>query len=142
MTSSPQAQPSEVSGVENDDWVRVVGWVGWVREGWVGSWVCVGGLTLTTTTNTNTNTRTITLEAHQIVKNNGGKVTGIVIALDRMEKRGENDELSAVGAVGRDLSLPVIDIVDLRTLVGFLENEPNFAQHLNSVKEYRSNYGV
>ena len=81
-------------------------------------------------------------EAHTMVKKNGGNVTAIVIALDRMEKRGEDDALSATGAVGRDLGLPVIDIVNLKMLIGFLQKEPSYSQHLASVREYRERYGV
>lgn len=68
---------------------------------------------------------------------------GVAIALDRAEVRSTEDKVSAVQAVARDLSLPVVSIVNLPQLQSFLEESSQFtSETLNSVKAYRAEYGV
>jgi len=68
---------------------------------------------------------------------------GVVIALDRAEKRALDDPVSAVQAVSRDLNIPVISIVSLPQLQGFLLNNPAYGEESKaSVSEYRRKYGV
>jgi len=68
---------------------------------------------------------------------------GVVIALDRAEKRSLEDPISAVQAVSRDLNIPVISIVSLLQLQGFLVNSPAYGKDLlASVSGYRIKYGV
>ena len=68
---------------------------------------------------------------------------GVVIALDRAEKRSLEDPVSAVQAVSRYLNIPVISIVSLIQLQGFLVNSPVYGEDLlASVSKYRIQYGV
>jgi orotate phosphoribosyltransferase len=68
---------------------------------------------------------------------------GVVIALDRAEKRSLDDPVSAVQAVQRDLSVSVVSIVSLPQLQTFLEKSPDYGEDvLKSVTAYRSEYGV
>ena len=70
---------------------------------------------------------------------------GVVIALDRAEIRSMDDPLSAVQAVERDLSLPVVSIITLVELQHFLEEQPSDVYDtstLQSVIVYRKEYGA
>merc|ERR1711957_234800 len=67
---------------------------------------------------------------------------GVAIALDRAEKRSLDDPVSAVQAVSRDLNIPVVSIVSLPQLQGFLVNNPKYGEELLAkVSEYRRKYG-
>ena len=73
----------------------------------------------------------------------GSQPIGVVIALDRAEKRSLNDPVSAVQAVARDLSIPVVSIVSLPQLEAFLRKSDEYGEEvLASVSEYRAKYGV
>lgn len=83
-------------------------------------------------------------ESHTMLLEAGAKPVGVVIALDRAEKRSLDDPVSAVQAVARDLGLPVISIVSLPQLQTFLEKDiaTYGAETLENVKKYRAEYGV
>jgi len=82
-------------------------------------------------------------ESHDMLSSIQAIPVGVVIALDRAEKRSLEDPVSAVQAVARDLDIPVISIVSLPQLQGFLVNNPSYGEELlASVSEYRSKYGV
>lgn len=73
----------------------------------------------------------------------GAQTVGVAIALDRAEKRSLEDPVSAVQAVARDLSIPVVPIVNLHQLQIFLEKSGDFeAATLESVAAYRAEFGV
>jgi len=82
-------------------------------------------------------------QSHTMLESIGAKMMGVVIALDRAEKRSLDDPLSAVQAVQRDLNVSVISIVSLPQLQGFLEKSPDYDEEtLKSVRDYRTKYGV
>jgi len=82
-------------------------------------------------------------ESHEMLSSIQAIPVGVVIALDRAEKRSLDDPVSAVQAVSRDLNIPVISIVSLPQLQGFLVNNSAYGKELlASVSEYRSQYGV
>jgi orotate phosphoribosyltransferase len=82
-------------------------------------------------------------ESHTMLNAIGAQAVGVVIALDRAEKRSLDDPVSAVQAVARDLAIPVVSIVDLPQLQMFLEKSPDYDDNvLKSVAEYRGKYGV
>jgi len=82
-------------------------------------------------------------ESHEMLSSIQAIPVGVVIALDRAEKRSLEDPVSAVQAVSRDLNIPVISIVSLPQLQGFLVNNSAYGKELQaSVSEYRSQYGV
>ena len=82
-------------------------------------------------------------ESHEMLTNIEAIPVGVSIALDRAEKRALDDPVSAVQAVARDLSIPVVSIVGLKQLFGFLSSSGQFdASILEAVKAYRSQYGV
>ena len=82
-------------------------------------------------------------ESYDLLQEVGAKMVGVVIALDRAEKRSLEDPVSAVQAVERDLGVSVVSIVNLLQLQSFLEKSPDFGEDiLSSVREYRAQYGV
>ncbi|MFZ1642081.1 MAG: orotate phosphoribosyltransferase [Candidatus Contendobacter sp.] len=74
------------------------------------------------------------LEAHKAIP------AGVVIALDRRE-RGQG-ELSAVQEVERAHGIVVTSIVNLDNLVAYLAERPEYAEHLEKMRDYRARYGV
>ena len=82
-------------------------------------------------------------EAHKMLEKVGAHTVGVAIALDRAEKRSLDDPISAVQAVERDLSVPVVSIVSLPQLQVFLECGSDYdSDVLRRVANYRTEYGV
>jgi len=82
-------------------------------------------------------------QSHTMLESIGAKMVGVVIALDRAEKRSLDDPVSAVQAVQRDLNVSVISIVNLPQLQVFLEKSPDYGEEtLKNVRDYRTKYGV
>ena len=65
---------------------------------------------------------------------------GVLIALDRRE-RGQG-ELSAVQETERTYGIPVTSIANLDDLVAYLAEQPNYAEHLEKMCDYRAQYGI
>jgi orotate phosphoribosyltransferase len=79
-------------------------------------------------------------EVMQIIKDQGAKAAGVLIALNRQERG--NGELSAIQEVERDFGIPVISIVSLNQVLQFLADDPQLKQHLPAVEAYRAQYGI
>lgn len=80
-------------------------------------------------------------EAIQLIKAQGAEPTGIVVALDRMEK-GQGEQ-SAIQEVESEFGIPVISIITLNDIIDYLaEREHQYAEILNAMRQYRSQYGV
>ncbi len=80
-------------------------------------------------------------ESVDLIRFEGAKPAGVVIALDRME-RGLNSELSAVQEVEREFGIPVISVARLDDLVQFLTDHSQYQTNLAAVLSYRRQYGV
>ncbi len=86
-------------------------------------------------------------ESVDILRAAGGDPAAVLIALDRMERGGTDDNLSARSAVEdfeRDYGLPVISIATLTDLLQYLQSsaDPALATHFARVSAYRERYGV
>lgn len=79
-------------------------------------------------------------ESMEIIQANGADLAGVLVAIDRQEKG--KGELSAIQEVERDFGCAIISIVSLTDLVTFLEEKGTDAAHLESVKAYRTQYGI
>ncbi len=86
-------------------------------------------------------------ESMDIFKNNGNpQVTGIIIALNRMEKN--NDGVDAVTSIREQFGAPVFPIVTLDELIHFLYNKEVDGRvvlgdaELQAITDYRKQYGV
>ena len=74
------------------------------------------------------------------IRGAGGRPSGGVIALDRME-RGQG-ELSAVQEVRETFGIPVVAVATLDDLLGYLGGRPELGQNLQAVSRYREQYGT
>jgi orotate phosphoribosyltransferase len=82
-------------------------------------------------------------ESHKMLCEIGAIPVGVSIALNRAEKRSLEDPISSIQAVARDLKIPVISIVSLPQLQGFLRDSSDYGEDvLEQVTTYRSKYGV
>ena len=79
-------------------------------------------------------------ESMEIIKSNGAELSGVLIALDRQEKG--KGELSAIQEVERDFGTKVISIVTLTDLITYLEEQPDMANSLATIKQYQEDYGI
>jgi orotate phosphoribosyltransferase len=86
-------------------------------------------------------------ESVELIRAAGGEPAAVLIALDRMERGGSDDNLSAHSAVEdfeRDYAIPVIAIATLADLLQYLQSGADAAlgAHFNRVAAYRERYGV
>ncbi|THB75200.1 MAG: orotate phosphoribosyltransferase [Gammaproteobacteria bacterium] len=79
-------------------------------------------------------------ESVEIIKQSGGEVAGVLIALDRQEK-GKSDR-SAVQEVERSLDTRVVSIAKLEQLVDYLGDADFGDDVIAAVKKYREQYAV
>ncbi|WP_297807634.1 orotate phosphoribosyltransferase [uncultured Methylophaga sp.] len=79
-------------------------------------------------------------ESVEIIRAAGAEPAGVIIALDRQE-RGQG-ELSAIQEVKAEHDIPVLNIISLNDLLGFLQDSPELGEHLPAVEAYRDQYGV
>lgn len=84
---------------------------------------------------------TATRESVSIIEKEGGKVVGLVIALNRQEK-GNDSDLSAVQQIEKDYGFPVVSIADLNSLVNYLNQGGELSAHLEAITKYRELYGA
>ncbi len=79
-------------------------------------------------------------ESIQWIKAAGASVAGVAIGLDRQE-RGAGPR-SAVQELEKDYDIPVISIVNLDELIGFLDQRAGQDIDLAAIRAYRDTYGV
>jgi len=79
-------------------------------------------------------------ESFEIICHAGAEPAAVLIALDRKEK-GQH-ELSAVQEVSRDFGIPVIAIISLNEIIGFIENHAQDGAELAAIHAYRQQYGI
>ncbi|MEA1605798.1 orotate phosphoribosyltransferase [Pseudomonas spirodelae] len=79
-------------------------------------------------------------EVMQIIRAQGAKAAGVLIALNRQE-RGKG-ELSAIQEVERDYAMPVVSIVSLEQVLEYLAEDAELKQYLPAVQAYRAEYGI
>lgn len=84
-------------------------------------------------------------ESVDIIRKAGATPAAVLIALDRMERAGPDEALSAHSAV-QDVSqtygIPVVSIASLNDIMQLLNEDPQFAEHKDAVAAYRAKYGV
>jgi len=76
-----------------------------------------------------------------LIREGGGTPAGILIALDREERVGEDDPRSAAQAVAADHGLPVIAIATLTDLLAFAGESATLAAEREHLLAYRARYG-
>ncbi|NUZ04436.1 orotate phosphoribosyltransferase [Piscinibacter koreensis] len=86
-------------------------------------------------------------ESVDLIRREGATPVAVLIALDRMERGGTDDALSAGSAVTefeRTYAIPVIAIATLTDMLDYLDSaaDPALATHRAAVARYRERYGV
>jgi orotate phosphoribosyltransferase len=86
-------------------------------------------------------------ESVQAIRAAGAQPAAVLIAMDRMERSGSDDNLSAQSAVESfraDHGIPVIAIANLADLMHYLRSsgDPALAAHFSRVAAYRERYGA
>jgi orotate phosphoribosyltransferase len=79
-------------------------------------------------------------ESVDLIVASGARPCGVAIALDRQERGLGN--LSAVQEVEKTNNIPVCSIATLETLITYLQNQPDMAHNLLTIKKYRNEYGA
>lgn len=79
-------------------------------------------------------------ESVDIIRAAGAEPSGVVIALDRQE-RGQGT-LSAIQEVQAEHGIPVLNIISLNDLLGYLKDNAELGEFLPAVQAYRDQYGV
>lgn len=78
-------------------------------------------------------------ESAALVAAQGAELAGLVVALDR-EECGTGSNLTAIGQVADELKVPVVPIVTLTDLIGFLEARGRSAD-AQLLREHKAKYG-
>jgi len=84
-------------------------------------------------------------ESVEIIRHAGAEPVAVLIALDRMERAGADDALSAHSAVqdvAATYGMPVVSIASLADIMGLLAGDAGLAEHHEAVAAYRQKYGV
>lgn len=84
-------------------------------------------------------------ESVDIIRQAGAEPAAVLIALDRMERAGADDALSAHSAVqhvAATYGIPVVSIASLADIMAVLEGDAALAEHREAVAAYRAKYGV
>ncbi|KUJ75678.1 orotate phosphoribosyltransferase [Thiomicrospira sp. XS5] len=79
-------------------------------------------------------------ESMDIIQSHGARPAGVVVALDRME-RGQGTQ-SAIQEVEAEFGIPVFSVINLNDIIDFLTEQSDDATILQSMKDYRANYGI
>jgi len=81
-------------------------------------------------------------EAVEIIQQNGAKLAGIAVAMDRQE-RGTGDT-SAIQEIEQTYQIKVTSIITLQHIIDYLEQSESteLGSHLDAVRAYREQYGV
>jgi len=87
-------------------------------------------------------------ESVDLIRNAGATPSAVLIALDRMERSGKDDALSAHSAaqeVGQAYDMPVVSIANLNDLFDYLSvagGDAQLSQYKEAVAAYRKRYGA
>ncbi|HWK71246.1 MAG TPA: orotate phosphoribosyltransferase [Burkholderiaceae bacterium] len=84
-------------------------------------------------------------ESVEIIRQAGAEPAAVLIALDRMERAGPDDALSAHSAVqdvAATYGMPVVSIASLADIMALLDGDARLGEHRAAVAAYRARYGV
>jgi len=86
-------------------------------------------------------------EALALISAGGGRVAGIVVALDRQEVLGDSASCDAGGrrsaaqSVAAETGVPVIAVANLHDLLAFAGESAELVSHRDQLLAYRASYG-
>lgn len=84
-------------------------------------------------------------ESVKIIQAAGAEPAAVLIALDRMERAGADDALSAHSAVQdveQRFGIPVVSIASLSDIMAYLKGNAELSAHQEPVAAYRTRYGI
>lgn len=81
-------------------------------------------------------------EALAIIVAAGGTPAGIVIALDRQERAGDDDARSASQVVATEHAIPVVAVAGLEDLLAFAGETADLVAQRDALLAYRARYGI
>ncbi len=81
-------------------------------------------------------------EALEIIRREGGRVAGIVIALDRQERVREDATESAAQSLSGEHGIPVVAVAGLDDLLAFVDESSALSTHRHALLDYRARYGA
>ncbi|MFA5489140.1 MAG: orotate phosphoribosyltransferase [Candidimonas sp.] len=84
-------------------------------------------------------------ESVDIIRAAGAEPAAVLIALDRMERAGPDQALSAHSAVQdveQAYGMPVVSIASLTDIMALLQDDETLESHRDAVGAYRARYGV
>ena len=88
-------------------------------------------------------------EALGLIKSAGGKLQGVLVALDREERVQDGSDnpadgsgITAIGALEQELNVPVRSIVKLQDVIDYLDSEGAHSEALHAILNYRETYCV
>lgn len=84
-------------------------------------------------------------ESVDIIRAAGAEPVAVLIALDRMERAGNDQVLSehsAVQDVEQKYGMPVVSIASLQDILSYLRDDATLAAHHEQVEAYRQRYGI
>lgn len=79
-------------------------------------------------------------ESINIIQAQKAQVAGICVAIDRQEKG--KSERSAVQEIEQDYNIPVVSIIQLESILTYLEETGQNPETLVTMKTYQADYGV
>ena len=83
-------------------------------------------------------------ESKQIIDNAGGKIVGVVVALDRQE-RGKESPQSAIQEVKKEFGVDVNSVISFNAVIAYLEStndDGSKTETITSMKKYREEFGA
>ncbi|KAG5461355.1 MAG: orotate phosphoribosyltransferase [Olpidium bornovanus] len=81
-------------------------------------------------------------EAVGVIKEAGGTLAGVIVAIDRQEKGAGAAGDSAVREVEREFGVPVRAIVTLSDVLEHLQGKPGYENVIRDIRNYREQYGI
>lgn len=81
-------------------------------------------------------------EAAAIIADNGARLCGIAVAMDRQERG--TGSLSAIQEIEESYQIKIVSIIGLQDIIDYLTkaNSEDLQQHLGAIVSYREEYGV
>ena len=79
-------------------------------------------------------------EVMEIIDREGASAAGVVIGLNRRERG--SDGLSAIAGVEREFGIPVVSIITIDHIIGFLEEQASDRATVEAIRAYRDQYGA
>ena len=80
------------------------------------------------------------VDAYRLLSDAGAEVAGVLVALDRRER--VDGEETGIESLARRLGIPVLSVVTLDDLVGYLQRDGGKPEALETILRYRSLYCV